>query len=725
MQYIDIFLASSVTDLHLDRMELGNYIRELNDRFISRDIYFRLHMCEAFSDEIALTRKQDQYNTVIEKCDYFYIIVWNKIGQYTREEFDVALNQFQKTGSPRISTFFKATNDRNADVLSFMEELDKNLQHYYTRFSEIDTVKLKLLLQLSDCTAVDTKLEMKDSLLWMDGQPIRNINLENIPFYGNHEAIGQLQQELAKLNQSLAEAKTVCLANMDDESAWQQVQSIGNQRDAVLRRLHECEMHLLKTSMQLLKLTDEGKYVTARTKEAIRRFEAGQLDAALEILDEQEREQELAKEEELAEQNKRRLDAYLEEYLLKINLLKAKGCPAETEREIISLYEKARTLARKYRLDYACILDFVWFLRDQKIYTYATEVGDKLYYELKGMDHVEEVFWAKVCNDLGILYRDVDRMDEAESLLKEAYMIRGKLAEQDPDSYNADFAYTCNSLGILYRLNNRMEEAEPVYYVGLEILRRLSQKNLILHGGDHANICNNLAYMYYRTRQYARAEALYWEAHKIRTELNVLEPNAHEVYIGRIHNNLGDLYCASGRMSESEQHLKQGLELRLSSAQNNPVYLAYAAGSYTSLGILYDKCNRLEEAETAIKEAITIYRRHTKENFYAYGSFLASNLSRLGNVYRKMRRMTEAEELLEEAISIYQRLVEKVPTEHGEGLAQACYTAGLLFKETDRFEDAKTMLQKAHTLFCELADRIPEVYTEDVNETADFLNAMC
>ena len=681
MKYIDIFLASSVTDLHLDRMELGNYIRELNDRFVSRDIYFRLHMCESVSDEIALTRKQDQYNTIIEKCDYFYIIVWNKIGQYTREEFDIALSQFQKTGAPRISTFFKTADNINADVLSFMEELDKNLQHYYTRFSEIDTVKLKLLLQLSDRTAVDTKLEMKDSLLWMDGQPLRNIQLANIPFYGNHEAIGQLQQEIVQLNQRLAEAKAACLANMDDEDAWQQARQIGNERDAAIRRLHDCEMQLLKTSTQLLKLTDEGNYVTARTKEAIRLFEAGKLEAALEILDEEEREKELSEEEKIAEQSKKRLGAYLEECLLKINLLKARGRPGETAEEIIALYEKARNLARKYRLNYSCILDFVWFLRDQKTYTYATEIGDKLYYELKAMDYVEESFWAKVCNDLGILYRDVDRMEEAEVLLKEAYEIRRKLAEQDPDSHNADFAYTCNSLGILYRINNRMEEAEPVYEAGLTILRRLSQKNLALHGGDHANICNNLAYMYFRTHQYAQAEPLYWEAYKIRTELSALEPNAHDVYLGRIYNNLGDLCCASGRMAESEQHLKRGLALRRSAAQNNPVYLAYVAGSYTSLGILYDRCDRLEEAESAIKEAITVYRRHTKENFYAYGAFLANNLTELGNVYRKMQRSAEAEELLKESLSIYQRLVEKVPTEHTEGLAQVCYITGLLYQD--------------------------------------------
>ncbi len=724
MKYIDLFLASSITDLHNDRMEIGNYIRELNDRFHSHGIYFRLHMCEGMSDELVLTRKQDEYNDVIAKCDYFYVIVWHKIGAYTREEFDFALNKLKEQGAPHIFTFFKETDgDIAADVLSFMQKLDKDLQHYYTRFSEIDSLKLKILQQLLDRAESDAKLEIKDSRLWIDGLLFSQIQPDKLPFYGNNSAIVKFRQELDKLDQELASVRIAFLASPGDNELWKKAVSLSKKRDAVTEELHRCEALLLETSTQLTRIASSDRYATNRTCKAIELFEAGKLDEALAVLDEQEREKELLHEEAMAEAGRQRIAAYLDEYLLNINLLKAKGCLAQTADEIRALYEKARDLVRRHRLDYTCILGYIWFLREQKNYTYATEVGEKLYWELKGMDHVDETFWAKVCTALGILYRDVERMKEAEELLHEAYTIWLGLAEQDPDRHEASLAYACNSIGILYRINNRMKEAEPTYQTGLSILRRLSEKNRLLHGGDHANICNNLGYMYFRTHKYERAEPLFLEAYGIRTELNRLEPGQHDLYIGRIHNNLGELYLAEGRMKESKEHLELGLEFRRRCVEKNPINQTYVAGSYASLGAFYHQCGQLSEAEEALSAAIAVYRLRAEESFAAYGSFLANNLTRLGDVYRQTERREEAERLLNESLSICRRLSERVPEEHAENLAGVCRAMGLLYDETDRHTLAVEMFAESLELFRALAARIPLAYKENVKELTDRMAA--
>ena len=88
MKVIKIFLASSINDLHVERMEIGNFIRSMNDRFIDRGIYFKLCMCEDISDAVAKSRKQDEYNAIIRECDFFYVIFWHKAGVYTVEEFE-------------------------------------------------------------------------------------------------------------------------------------------------------------------------------------------------------------------------------------------------------------------------------------------------------------------------------------------------------------------------------------------------------------------------------------------------------------------------------------------------------------------------------------------------------------------------------------------------------------------------------------------------------------
>jgi hypothetical protein len=101
MKVIKIFLASSINDLHVERMEIGNFIRSMNDRFIDRGIYFKLCMCEDISDAVAKSRKQDEYNDQVRSSDMF-LAVFHLVGEkFTIEEFKIATEEFKKKGAPR------------------------------------------------------------------------------------------------------------------------------------------------------------------------------------------------------------------------------------------------------------------------------------------------------------------------------------------------------------------------------------------------------------------------------------------------------------------------------------------------------------------------------------------------------------------------------------------------------------------------------------------------
>jgi len=723
MKYIDIFLASSIDELHDARMELGNYVRELNDRFINRGIYFRLHMCEAMSDEIAETRKQDEYNAVIESCDYFYIMVWTKIGKYTREEFDVAFRHFKEGRSPRISTFFREVgvdDDVGEDVRSFMAELDENLQHYYTLFSDIDTVKLKMLLQLSAQTDSGAKLELVDSQLRIDGHPLHSIQLENLPFYCNHVTVGKLKEELAALETELASSSAAFAACPTDVEALRRLTEAGVKRQNALDRLHEIEKQLLDVSAQLAVASGE-RNVSSRMRTAIRLLESGHSQEALLILNAEEMKRETARSEENIEREQNNLAARVQEWILRAGVLKTMDRTPENLEQIHEAYGEACRIVRKHQLDYTCVLDYVWFMREQKTYTPAAELAEEMCRELMARKDVSPDFWAGVCYHVGVLYRDLARPADAEKLLKEALSIRRTLAAKDPDRYEADVASSCNSLGILYRISDRMEEAEPIYREGLEILRRLSEKNLILYGGEHANLCNNLGYMYLRVGDFDRAEALFLEALDVRTRLESREPEKHLIYLGRIHNNLGDLYCAQGRMEEAEQNLLRGLALRRSCIKQDPINRTFVAGSHASLGVLYSDLGRTEQAEHHLKEAIAVYELRAEESAAAYGSYLAVNSAKLGALYGKTGREAEAEALLDRAITLYRPLAAQSPAEHSGGLADACSELGQLYLQTGRTAEAEALLLEAEGLLRALMQKNPPFYAGSTVLTLDRL----
>jgi len=62
---------------------------------------------EKFLDAMSETRLQDEYNQEVRKCDIFVSLFFTKTGKFTKEEFETAFEQFNKTGKPQIYTYFK------------------------------------------------------------------------------------------------------------------------------------------------------------------------------------------------------------------------------------------------------------------------------------------------------------------------------------------------------------------------------------------------------------------------------------------------------------------------------------------------------------------------------------------------------------------------------------------------------------------------------------------
>jgi tetratricopeptide (TPR) repeat protein len=82
---------------------------------------------------------------------------------------------------------------------------------------------------------------------------------------------------------------------------------------------------------------------------------------------------------------------------------------------------------------------------------------------------------AMTLNNLGVLHRDQNRMDEARKAYEEALKIRRDLAQKNPETYLPYVATTLNNLGNLHRAQNRMDEASKAYEEALEIYERFAR----------------------------------------------------------------------------------------------------------------------------------------------------------------------------------------------------------------------------------------------------------
>ena len=91
MKKIKIFLASSIEDLKEDRLQVGDFFRQLNEIYFDSGIHFSLIKCEDYDNSIVSGGKQREYDREIAESELVFFLFFRKVGDYTRHEFEVAL----------------------------------------------------------------------------------------------------------------------------------------------------------------------------------------------------------------------------------------------------------------------------------------------------------------------------------------------------------------------------------------------------------------------------------------------------------------------------------------------------------------------------------------------------------------------------------------------------------------------------------------------------------
>jgi tetratricopeptide (TPR) repeat protein len=151
---IYIFLASS-NELESDRQAIRNLIDSKNKLLQQEDTFIHLNIWEDFIDAVSQTRLQDEYNKKIQAADIFIMLFFTKVGMYTSEEFDKALEQFKKANKPLIYTYFKTNPTKISKIprenikslWAFQDKL-KDLGHFQTEYEAEAELVLHISQQL-------------------------------------------------------------------------------------------------------------------------------------------------------------------------------------------------------------------------------------------------------------------------------------------------------------------------------------------------------------------------------------------------------------------------------------------------------------------------------------------------------------------------------------------------------------------------------------------------
>jgi len=144
MKKIKLFLASSA-ELKADRAHFEIFIYRKCKAWIDKGIFLHLDIWEDFLEAMSATGLQSEYNKAVKGSDIFILLVHNKVGKYTSEEFEKAFGQFSETNKPFIFTYFKTpyTTQNREDLKSLwtFEDKLKELNHFKTEYQNIEGLR--------------------------------------------------------------------------------------------------------------------------------------------------------------------------------------------------------------------------------------------------------------------------------------------------------------------------------------------------------------------------------------------------------------------------------------------------------------------------------------------------------------------------------------------------------------------------------------------------------
>lgn len=115
---IKVFVASAGA-LNEERKEIEDYLFQKNDTLVEEGKYLQYNVWEKSSKAFSKTRIQDEFNKdLVYESEIFICLIKERVGKFTKEEFDEAYSRFKGGANPKIMyIFFKElTSDEKSDI---------------------------------------------------------------------------------------------------------------------------------------------------------------------------------------------------------------------------------------------------------------------------------------------------------------------------------------------------------------------------------------------------------------------------------------------------------------------------------------------------------------------------------------------------------------------------------------------------------------------------------
>lgn len=313
---IKIFIASS-EELHLERLEFTDMVVQMNKALKTRLIEIEPVKWEYLDASMNAERKQTEYNNELKKCEICLVMYWTKFGEYTEEELTIAWNNLKEGHNPqKLYVYFKEPCTPSPELQKFKDAFVTKYGHFYCKFCNVDTMRLHFLLQLEQYMnaqlSTSSIVEISNSAIELDGKKF--IDMHEIPFAANNEEYNDIFKSIDRTQEILG-----FITDKTDP----RFKKYKEELDGLREKLAEKEKNLWETALLITKLCTEK--CSERLSRAIDLFYAGKDREANTILKESEIDSDAEHNFNLitlGEQGKKGLAVNIDEYKLKVKILK-------------------------------------------------------------------------------------------------------------------------------------------------------------------------------------------------------------------------------------------------------------------------------------------------------------------------------------------------------------------------------------------------------------------
>ena len=276
---------------------------------------------------------------------------------------------------------------------------------------------------------------------------------------------------------------------------------------------------------------------------------------------------------------------------------------------------------------------------------------------------------------IGISYVGLGQFDLAEKYLRQALDTSLKL-------YGEDHPETARCLGALAGVLSNSVDSDSVsaiYQKLIPIFRRQQQAGNV-NANEFATVLNNYSILVRFKGDLKGAETLLREALALAANL----PSKYRSVSAYIKLNLALVCADQGGLAEAVRMNRAAVSEYRHIQGRERFELAM---SLTALGDELTVMNQLEEAESALREAETIFRKLTGETHPAF----ATNLCFQAGLFYRKGDYVEAEKTIRKSIELYHQAGAKAHQHY----ATALTTLGSILNRTGRLAEAEAKLRDA------------------------------